>query len=283
MISLPPLKGTGITGIKPVKKITVQTIYKQTKITFIMKRRFTTVLWAGATLALAFANVPTAAGQEKAVIKTGRIERISDQKVQLRADKEVELPDSAIRYSPEGEKIAKHVYLPGESYGLYKWENGAWKFESAYPIWYGGLAKYDRESFKERRTVYTDVIDGALYIHFPLIENISSYFNYLASADAEHESEYDANGNLIYFKVMIDYYWYDFSTAYNEKNRPISVEGRVVWGGGAYSYLFLKRITNIMIMDVPYMTVIEEILKMKHGEMSINKSENMMHRGKSFI
>jgi hypothetical protein len=190
-----------------------------------------TILWASATLALAFANVPTATGQEKAVIKTGRIERVSVQEVQLRADEEEELPDSIIVYSPDGEKITKYVYLPDESYGQYTWENGAWKFSSASASTsYSG--RYDWNSI-----VFGYEIDGTMKVWYSTTNGIhflcsiirGGYLSYFYSEDADFSTNYDANGNLTSFRVILsDGYWHEFTVTYNARNNPVSVELRSV-------------------------------------------------------
>jgi hypothetical protein len=220
----------GISEIRQIKQITVRTVYKHIKIKFFMKRRFI-ILLAGAVFALAIANVPTAAGQETAVIKTGRIERVSVQEAQLRADEEEELPDSIIVYSPTGEKITKYVYLPGESYGRYTWENGAWKFVSAYAstsIYY--LGRYDREYYNAQTKVSYEIRDGRLYFYIPIgVPGYRSYA-YPEPADTDFSVNYDANGNLTSFRILYDGYWEEFTVTYNATNNPVSVERRDSYG-----------------------------------------------------
>jgi hypothetical protein len=191
-----------------------------------------TILWAGATLALAFANVPTAAGQEKAVIKTGRTERVSVQEVQLRADEEEELPDSIIVYSPTDEKMEKHIYLPGESYGQYTWENGAWIFSSEYPNTFY-LGRYNSESYKRPLTkVSYEKTDEALEFHIPMISYSYFYFSY--PGDMEFDTNYDANGNLTSFRILYDGGWWELTVKYNATNNPVSVERR--YSSGIFDY-----------------------------------------------
>jgi hypothetical protein len=194
------------------------------------------LLPAGAVLALAIANVPTTAGQEKgkAVVKTGMIESVPKQETQLRADEEEELLDSVIVYSPTDEKMEKHIYLPGESYGRYIWENGAWIFSSEYQYsstWY--LGKYNREIYTQTKVSYQKT-GGALYFYIPFTS--LGYLYYTYSEDTDFRTNYDANGNLTSFKLLFgDDLWCEFTVTYNAGNKPLSVEGRYSNG-----YFFFK-------------------------------------------
>jgi hypothetical protein len=113
-----------------------------------------TILWASATLALAFANVPTTAGQEKgkAVVKmqTGMKTHES-----VTGSSEVELrfemgdnnarhtADSSITYSASGEKITKYVYDHEKYSGIkYRWANNAWEETGAFWTSYGWPGVY---------------------------------------------------------------------------------------------------------------------------------------------
>jgi hypothetical protein len=188
-----------------------------------------TILWASATLALAFANVPTTAGQGKAVIKTGRIASVPEQNVQLRADEEEELPDSIIVYSPTDEKMEKHIYLPGESRGQYTWENGAWKFASENPnTFYWG--RYDRESYNKLAFKVQYVVnDGRLDFAVPGIKGSVSY---LYSSYSDIKAEYDTNGNLTSLRIIYsDDYWHEYTVSYNAGNNPVSIEGWYFYDG----------------------------------------------------
>jgi hypothetical protein len=190
-----------------------------------------TILWASATLALAIVNVPAATGQEKAVIKTGRTASVPVQNVQLRADEEEELPDSIIVYSPTDEKMMKQIYLPGESYGQYTWENGAWIFESKNMyMWF--LGWYQRGYYNEQTKVSYEIRDGRLYFYLPLGGGIGYlYYTYPEPADTDFSVNYDANGNLTSFKLLFgDGDWSGFIVTYNAGNKPVSVEGRDSYG-----------------------------------------------------
>jgi hypothetical protein len=191
-----------------------------------MKRKLTALGWAGAMLAFALVSVP-AAGQEKPVMKTGVAENVSAQDVQLQADGEW-MPDSAVVYSPGGEKQTKHVYLPGESHGQYTWENGAWKFSSSNPATgYVRSTIYDREKVNVQYKVSYKIEDGWLYFCYPFgIKN--RYGGYGPRADqVDFTPEFDTNGNLTSFRIIFGANsWQEFTVTYNAKNKPLSIEGR---------------------------------------------------------
>jgi hypothetical protein len=192
-----------------------------------MKSKLTVSVWAGALLALAVMSVP-AAGQEKPVMKTGvTVENVSNRDVQLRADDEW-TPDSAIVYSPGGEKQTKYVYLPGESYGEYTWENGVWKFsEAAANTWlFSGSSSwkfYSEQLVKISHRIYDDI----LQFFFPYTGPSHGYYSFPASTD--FKPEFDTDGNLTSFKVGYDAdagIWdIEFFATYNAKNNPVSIEG----------------------------------------------------------
>jgi hypothetical protein len=194
-----------------------------------------TILWASAALALAFANVPTTAGQEKgkAVIKTGRTASVPVQNVQLRADEEEELPDSIIVYSPTDEKMMKQIYLPGESYGQSTWENGAWIFLSEY-LSTSYLGIYNRENLnKQLVTVSYKINEDILYYYYPFTGFNHAAYYFPASTD--FKPEFDTNGNLISFKADyntdVNAWIYEFIATYNAGNKPVSIEGWASYDG----------------------------------------------------
>jgi hypothetical protein len=170
---------------------------------------------------MAFGCLPLA-GQEKAVMKTGAGEYVPKQSVQLRAEEE--LPDSAIVYSPEGERKTKYVYPPNENSGTYAWENNTWKFTSSeVETWYISNAGYDRErNNKQTIKVSYEIVGEQLRFCFPMINYMYSYFFYPARLDVR--TDYDTNGNLTLFS-MGDDAWGEFRVSYNTGNRPVSIEG----------------------------------------------------------
>jgi hypothetical protein len=176
---------------------------------------------------MAFGCLPLA-GQEKAVMKTGTGEYFPMQSMQLRAEAELELPDSAIVYSPEGERMEKYVYPPNENSGTYTWEDNAWKFTSAeaYTVWYTTYAEYNQKEYNKQSTKVSYEIAGEqLRFCFPMI--FDYYFQYSFPAGIDFRTDYDANGYLTSFRVLHD----DGSTAntftvsYNAGNKPVSIEG----------------------------------------------------------
>ncbi|MDR2138407.1 MAG: hypothetical protein LBP50_02500 [Tannerella sp.] len=192
-----------------------------------MKRIFTAVFLAGAVLSLACISVP-AAGQEKVVMKAAGVENIPVRRVEIRADEAS--PDSAIVYSPTGEKTAKHVYLPGKSYGKYTWENKAWKFSDTIPnTGYFSGARYDRDEFNALQSkVRYEATDGEVWFRYPKV--MLGDGGYSFGGDLDFESEYDANRNLTSFRFLFDNSWFEFTVAYNAGNNPVSIEGRDSYG-----------------------------------------------------
>jgi hypothetical protein len=182
-----------------------------------MKRNLTSVILAGAMLSLACAVVP-AAGQKKAVMKAVRAE--NPPALQLRAGEAS--PDSAIVYSPTGEKTEKHVYLPGESHGKYVWEIGTWNFLSNNPnTWY--LGWYDREIYNNPRTVFYQNSDGKLVFFVPRLGN---WLTYSFPEYTDLSTNYDENGNLTFLRVLYDGGWAEFTVTYNTDHNPVSIEYR---------------------------------------------------------
>jgi hypothetical protein len=175
---------------------------------------------------MAFGCLPLA-GQEKAVMKTGAGEYVPKQGVQLRAEEE--LPDSAIVYSPEGERKTKYVYPPNENSGTYAWENNAWKFTSSeVETWFMSRAEYDWETHFEyvhSSKVSYQIADAQLRFIIPWINIAYHYYYFPASTD--FRTDYDANGNLTSFRVLDDdgSVWLEFAVSYNAGNRPVSIEG----------------------------------------------------------
>jgi hypothetical protein len=222
------------------------------EIELFMKRKFTAVLWAGAMLTLACVNVPTVTGQEKAAVKTGAaVANVPNRDVQLRTET-VWLPESAIVYSPNGEKRTRHVYMPGENYGQYTWENGAWKPSDTEPEkWFFMDAIYDREAYSEQTgEVSYETSGGQLRLFFPAK---FSYFYHFTSSSTDFEPGYDANGNLTSFMIIYGAgEWEEFTVAYNTDNNPVSIEGRSSFEGREF---FLK--AHYEYNDFGYVTLVE--------------------------
>jgi hypothetical protein len=152
------------------------------------------------------------------------------QRVQLRADAAVWLPDSAIVYTPTGERKAKHVYLSGTSYGEYAWENGSWIVSSEYPNT-EYLGQYDREVFNALSIkVSYQMLDGWLLFYYPAILHGYGYISYYSS-EVDFKSEHDVNGNLTSFRFIFkDGNWEEFTITYNAENNPVSIEGYTSYG-----------------------------------------------------
>jgi hypothetical protein len=182
-------------------------------------------------LSLACAVVP-ASGQEKAVSMTGKVENLPV--LQLRADEA--LPDSAVVYSPTGEKKEKHVHLPGESHGKYVWENGAWIFSDTIPnTGYFSGASYDREAFNEQWVkVGFRIITKDLSVFDLPMTHFGSWYISLAGV-ANYDAKYDAKGNLTSYRVIYaDDWWQEFTVTYNERNNPVYIEVRNADGKVVY-------------------------------------------------
>ncbi|MDR2119311.1 MAG: hypothetical protein LBP64_00350 [Tannerella sp.] len=169
-----------------------------------MKKIFASIFLAGVVPALACADV-AAAGQ-------------------LRADEAS--PDSAVVYSPSGEKTAKHVYLPGNDCGKYAWENGAWKFSDSEPdTLLFSRAKYDRDVFNALPSkVRYEKVDGWLWFYYPGLALADGGRGF--DEELEFKPGYDANGNLTSFEVRFDDSWLKYTVAYNAANNPVSIEMR---------------------------------------------------------
>jgi hypothetical protein len=187
---------------------------KRTKFT-----ELTTVLMMTALCALPLA------GQEKVAVK---MESAVRDGVQLRADDADALPDSAIRYAPDGQRQTKYVYA-GENLGTYTWENNAWKFDgkaiSNDVRFYIEGAKYDRETYNlQSRKVSYEIKGDNLYFYIPCTNVYYSIFAFPASMD--YTVEYDTNGNLTSFKLTNEYGYMirEFTISFNSHNNPISVE-----------------------------------------------------------
>jgi hypothetical protein len=185
-----------------------------------MNRKFTeltTVLMMTALCALPLA------GQEKVAVK---MESALHESVQLRADDAEALPDSAIHYAPDGERKSKYVYT-GENQGRYTWENNAWRFISASTVGYTyfSLSKYAWEYFEIRPVSY-EIEEETVYLYIPMINAYHEYHTFDLTR-RDFGTEYDANGNLISFKVLagkdVDRV---YTISYNTDNRPVSIEGR---------------------------------------------------------
>ncbi|MDR2121047.1 MAG: T9SS type A sorting domain-containing protein [Tannerella sp.] len=194
-----------------------------------MKRKFT-VASAGVMLALASMCVPTVAGQEKAAVRTDRVENDSIRERQFQEDET--LPDSIIVFSPDGQKRSKQVYLLGEEYGRYVWENNSWKLISQMPdVWIIPSPRYNREKFNAQSSkISYKISDGKVWFNIPCIG--SGRFALPCPVGREFEPEYDKNRNLTSFKVIYgNNSWNKFVFAYNAANNPVSIEGQQHSGG----------------------------------------------------
>jgi hypothetical protein len=188
----------------------------------MMKKNFMRL--ASVLMCVAFGCLPLA-GQEKAVMKTGAGEYVPKQGVQLRAEEE--LPDSAIVYSPEGERKTKYVYPPNENSGTYARENNAWIFTSSgVETRFMSRAKYDRKIWNEQsKKVSYGIVGDQLRFYIPWT-NVS-YFYYYYPASLDFRTDYDANGNLTSFRGLNDdgNVTVEFTASYNMENNPVFIEG----------------------------------------------------------
>jgi hypothetical protein len=181
-----------------------------------MNRTFTeltTVLMMTALCALPLA------GQEKVAVE---MEPAVCESVQLRADDAEALPDSAIQYSPNGEKQFKFIYTD-ENKGTYKWKNNTWEFESSVDSTYFIDASKDNHNVYHEfyRNVSYEIKGEYLYLYYPLY----NYIYYPATID--FETEYDVHGNLTAFKIPWDGgILEEITFSYNTENNPVSMERR---------------------------------------------------------
>jgi hypothetical protein len=215
-----------------------------------MKRIFTTtVLWACATLALAIANVPTVAGQEKgkAVVKMQPGMKIHESatgssEVELRFDVNEfdykESADSSITYSASGEKVTKYVYdLKEGTVTEYNRVNNAWeKTGSSRMMWLGSWS-----------TGFTEQANGEWNFHYPAGRLLGYSFNYGTRDEWEGlvETVYDSRGNLTHF-----YRKYASDTdvteiiynTYGERDEPVLIKIYRLYSDGSvedgYEYKF---------------------------------------------
>jgi hypothetical protein len=163
------------------------------------------------------------AGQEKVAVE---MEPAVCESVQLRADGAEAWPDSAIQYSPNGEKRFKHVYT-GENKGRYAWINNAWVFYSLEPnnIFY--LSEYNQaENNRLQGEISCESTEGEWCFTRPGI--FSSMVDMIYTNLSFFKTAYDANGKLTSFK----YHWeggsddnsYEIKVYYNAENNPLLIE-----------------------------------------------------------
>jgi hypothetical protein len=166
------------------------------------------------------------AGQERGIVK---MESALHESVQLRADDAEALPDSAIRYFPDGQRQAKYVYA-GENLGTYTRENNAWLFEST-EVETGFItgAKYGNGFLLTLREVSYEIHGEELHFYIPTVNMSYMYYTFPASMDRmDPKAEYDANGNLTSFQLMRDgnNVEVEFTVSYDTKNNPVDIEGQ---------------------------------------------------------
>jgi hypothetical protein len=185
-----------------------------------MNKKFTeltTVLMMTALCALPLA------GQERGVVKMGPA--LHDG-VQLRVDEAEALPDSAIRYAPDGQRQTKYVYA-GENRGTYTWENNAWRFEST-EVNTSILSSEYRMNKNLRHLVNFEcrTREEKLYLIIPM--GIERYFYYAFPLDIDFKTEHDAHGNMTFLQLLYSEgrVYLEFTANYNAGNNPVSIEGR---------------------------------------------------------
>jgi hypothetical protein len=185
---------------------------KRTKFT-----ELTTVLMMTALCALPLA------GQEKVAVK---MESAVRDGVQLRADDADALPDSAIRYAPDGQRQAKYVYA-GENRGTYTWENNAWLFESAEAnTSIFRSSTYNQENDVNNRHAITfgyRIIEERLLLDIPM--GIGTHLYYTFSPYTNFKPEYDVHGNLIFIQIVCNGVYFEYTANFNTENNPVSIEG----------------------------------------------------------